>query len=136
MPGTRQEAPTGPPSGALPSCRPALAGPTRAAFLAPACREDTARRARLEALLAAHEQPDPLLATQAKPARATLKLDLADAPEEAVGQQLGRYQLLERVGAGGCGVVYVAGQTEPVRRRVALKALKPARQSGRYYGTR
>ena len=51
----------------------------------------------------------------------SLKLDLADAPDEAVGQTLGRYKLLERVGEGGCGVVYVAEQTEPVRRRVALK---------------
>jgi serine/threonine protein kinase len=41
-----------------------------------------------------------------------------------VGQPLGRYKLLERVGEGGCGVVYVAEQTEPVRRRVALKVIK------------
>jgi serine/threonine protein kinase len=41
-----------------------------------------------------------------------------------VGQTLGRYKLLERVGEGGCGVVYVAEQTEPVRRRVALKVIK------------
>jgi serine/threonine protein kinase len=41
-----------------------------------------------------------------------------------VGQTLGRHKLLERVGEGGCGVVYVAEQTEPVRRRVALKVIK------------
>jgi serine/threonine protein kinase len=41
-----------------------------------------------------------------------------------VGQTLGSYKLLERVGEGGCGVVYVAEQTEPVRRRVALKVIK------------
>ena len=45
-------------------------------------------------------------------------------PDEAVGQTLGRYKLLERVGEGGCGVVYVAEQVEPVRRRVALKVIK------------
>ena len=67
---------------------------------------DNALRQRLEALLAAHEQPDDALATQAKTAHATIKLDLADAPDEAVGQTLGRYKLLERVGEGGCGVVY------------------------------
>ncbi len=39
-------------------------------------------------------------------------------------QTLGRYKLLERVGEGGCGVVHVAEQTEPVRRRVALKVIK------------
>ena len=43
---------------------------------------------------------------------------------EGVGAVLGRYKLLERLGEGGCGVVYVAEQTEPVRRRVALKVIK------------
>ena len=96
----------------------------RAAFLDRECASDPALRHRLEALLAAHEQPDTLLATKADTARPTIKLDLADAPDEAVGQTLGRYKLLERVGEGGCGVVYVAEQTEPVRRRVALKVIK------------
>ena len=104
----------------------ALAKPAaeRAVFLDAVCQSDDALRARLEALLAAHEQPDTLLATQPEAARPTIKLDLADAPDEAVGQTLGRYKLLERVGEGGCGVVYVAEQTEPVRRRVALKVIK------------
>jgi len=88
------------------------------------CQGDAALRQRLAALLAAHEQPETLLATQAAAARPTIKLDFADAPDEAVGQTLGRYKLLERVGEGGCGVVYVAEQTEPVRRRVALKVIK------------
>ncbi len=96
----------------------------RAAWLDRECGDDKALLARLDALLAAHEQPDTLLATQAAAARPTIKLDLADAPDEAVGQTLGRYKLLERVGEGGCGVVYVAEQTEPVRRRVALKVIK------------
>jgi serine/threonine protein kinase/tetratricopeptide (TPR) repeat protein len=62
---------------------------------------------------------------QSQPAaKATMKLDLSDAPDEAVGQMLGRYKLLERLGEGGCGVVYVAEQTVPVRRRVALKVIK------------
>src|SRR5262249_24668235 len=43
---------------------------------------------------------------------------------EMVGQKIGRYKILEKVGEGGCGVVYVAEQTEPVRRRVALKVIK------------
>ena len=96
----------------------------RAEFLDRECRADATLRARLEALLAAHEQPDPLLATKDEPARPTIKLELTDAPDEAVGQTLGRYKLLERVGEGGCGVVYVAEQTEPVRRRVALNVIK------------
>src|SRR5438874_5260375 len=56
--------------------------------------------------------------------KATMKIEFADTPDEAVGQTLGRYKLLEKVGEGGCGVVYVAEQTEPVRRRVALKVIK------------
>ena len=92
----------------------------RAAWLDRECGDDKALRQRLDALLAAHDQPETLLATQADADRPTIKLDLSDAPDEAVGQTLGRYKLLERVGEGGCGVVYVAEQTEPVRRRVAL----------------
>jgi hypothetical protein len=98
----------------------------RAPWLDRECGRDAALRTRLEALLAAHEQPDPLLTPAAEAARPTIKLDLSDAPDEAVGQTLGRYKLLERVGEGGCGVVYVAEQTEPVRRRVALKVIKLA----------
>src|SRR6185369_7824573 len=86
------------------------------------CGEDRALRQRLESLLAAHDQPGELLATRAPGLKATIKVDLQ--PDEAVGQTLGRYKLLERLGEGGCGVVYVAEQTEPVRRRVALKVIK------------
>ncbi len=96
----------------------------RASFLERECGDDKALRARLEALLAAHDQPETLLATQAETARPTIKLDLADAPDEAVGMTLGRYKLREKIGEGGCGTVYVAEQTEPVRRRVALKVIK------------
>src|SRR5436309_912597 len=54
-----------------------------------------------------------------------MKIEFAQEPaDEAIGQKIGRYKLLERVGEGGCGVVYVAEQTEPVRRRVALKVIK------------
>jgi len=53
----------------------------RPAFLDAVCEGDTALRARLEALLAAHEQPETLLATQAETARPTIKLDLADSQD-------------------------------------------------------
>jgi len=44
--------------------------------------------------------------------------------EEPIGTRIGRYKLLEKIGEGGCGVVYMAEQEEPVRRRVALKIIK------------
>jgi len=95
----------------------------RGVFLDAICEGDAALRLRLGSLLASHDATLNPLATQAEAARPTIKLDLVDAPDEAVGQTLGRYTLLERVGEGGCGVVYVAEQTEPVRRRVALKVI-------------
>ncbi|HEY1662462.1 MAG TPA: serine/threonine-protein kinase [Verrucomicrobiae bacterium] len=96
----------------------------RAAFLERECAGDAALRARLEALLAAHDAPDELIPAAKPGAKATIKLELEDAPDEVVGQKIGRYKILERIGEGGCGVVYVAEQTEPVRRRVALKVIK------------
>ncbi|HEY1683942.1 MAG TPA: serine/threonine-protein kinase [Tepidisphaeraceae bacterium] len=53
-----------------------------------------------------------------------LGLDGAIAPEEKLGAQVGRYKLLEKIGEGGFGVVYVAEQKTPIRRRVALKIIK------------
>ena len=100
-----------------------LTGAERATFLTSACQGDAALRVRLDALLAAHDEPDELPSKANRPVQ-TIKLDMSDAPDEAVGQTLGRYKLLERLGEGGCGVVYVAEQTEPVRRRVALKVIK------------
>jgi serine/threonine protein kinase len=99
-------------------------GTVRRAFLDQACTGDPVLRQRLEALLAAHDSPGESLPGTAPGVKATMKLDLPDAPDEAVGQTLGRYKLMERLGEGGCGVVYVAEQTQPVRRRVALKVIK------------
>ena len=100
----------------------------RSAFLQVVCGSDGVLRQRLETLLAAHDQPDEALGEEAhskRTVKAAMKLEFAKEPaDEAVGQTLGRYKLLERVGEGGCGVVYVAEQTEPVRRRVALKVIK------------
>jgi WD40 repeat protein/tRNA A-37 threonylcarbamoyl transferase component Bud32 len=96
----------------------------RAAFLDRECGDDKALRARLDALLAAHEENERILAEPAPAAKATMKLEFAEVPDEVIGQKIGRYKILEKVGEGGCGVVYVAEQTEPVRRRVALKVIK------------
>ena len=101
-----------------------LTGSDRVSFLDRACGSDAALRQRLESLLAAHEQLEGVLAEPVPVAKRTMKLELADGPDETVGQKIGRYKILEKVGEGGCGVVYVAEQTEPVRRRVALKVIK------------
>jgi eukaryotic-like serine/threonine-protein kinase len=102
-----------------------LTGGARASFLDNACAGDAPLRRRLENLLAAHEQKDGVLAEpeSSRPA-GTVKLQFTEIPDETVGQKIGRYKILEKVGEGGCGVVYVAEQTEPVRRRVALKVIK------------
>jgi len=101
-----------------------LGGAERAAFLDGACHCQPALRKRLEALLAAQEGSQGALAESAPTAAATMKPEFAHSPDESIGQRIGRYKILEKVGEGGCGVVYVAEQTEPVRRRVALKVIK------------
>ena len=101
-----------------------LTGKARTSFLENACDGDPALRQRLEALLAADEQTEGALAEPAPAAKATMRLEFAEPPDETIGQKIGHYKILEKIGEGGCGVVYVAEQTEPVRRRVALKVIK------------
>jgi WD40 repeat protein/serine/threonine protein kinase len=93
------------------------------AFLRGACGNDAALLERLLGLLRASEGAEGFL-PEAPHHSATVKIGIADARDEDVGQKVGRYKILEKVGEGGCGVVYVAEQTEPVRRRVALKVIK------------
>jgi serine/threonine protein kinase len=96
----------------------------RSVFLDAVCAGDLALRQKLEAMLAKHEPADSLLPTKDEAPHITAPGNRSKVPEEMVGQVLGRYKLLEKIGEGGCGVVYVAEQTEPVRRRVALKVIK------------
>jgi eukaryotic-like serine/threonine-protein kinase len=100
------------------------AGAVRRAFLDQACAGDPALLQRLETQLAAHDQPKSSSPQPASAGEATIKLDQPGADDQAVGTTIGRYKVLEKVGEGGCGVVYVAEQTQPVRRRVALKVIK------------
>ena len=90
----------------------------RRAFLDQACAGNAALRQELESLLAAHEGAGEFLnATSAEAARPL-------PPFEKAGDRIGRYKLLEQIGEGGFGVVWMAEQEEPVRRRVALKIIK------------
>jgi WD40 repeat protein/serine/threonine protein kinase len=103
----------------------------RAALLDQACGEDRELRAEVERLLAAHEragdfleapiQPKPMLGDRSGEAGMPRDADLAI---ERVGSMVGRYKLLEEIGEGGFGVVYMAEQVEPVQRKVALKIIK------------
>jgi WD40 repeat protein/tRNA A-37 threonylcarbamoyl transferase component Bud32 len=90
----------------------------RESFLESACKDDIELRQQVEALLAAHVQAGDFLSQ-------TIKLPPPDAVIEPAGMMIGRYKLLEKIGEGGFGVVYMAEQQEPVKRKVALKIIKP-----------
>jgi WD40 repeat protein/serine/threonine protein kinase len=90
----------------------------RLVFLQGACGEDAALLARVQALLQAHETAEGFLPEQ--PAGPATLVPVNEKP----GDRIGRYKLLEQIGEGGFGVVYVAEQKEPVKRRVALKIIK------------
>jgi eukaryotic-like serine/threonine-protein kinase len=106
----------------------------RAAFLESACGGDSALRRQVEELLQEREEvgaflEEPALSS-APPASPGIPLltrggtALVAQITEQSGDRIGRYKLLQRIGEGGCGVVYMAEQEEPVRRRVALKIIK------------
>ena len=92
----------------------------RDGYLSETCRDDAALRGRVATLLEAHAQAGAFLAEPAERASA----GSVASPEEKCGDRIGRYKLLQQIGEGGCGVVYMAEQEEPVRRRVALKVIK------------
>jgi serine/threonine protein kinase/tetratricopeptide (TPR) repeat protein len=103
----------------------ALALPTpaeRAAYLDEACRDNPGLRAEVESLLAAHER----LGGGLPP---TTGGEPAGAGGEAGTVLSGRYKLVEQIGEGGMGTVWMAQQTEPVKRLVALKVIRPGMDS-------
>ena len=107
----------------------------RAAFLDRACGGNVALRRRLEALLGRFDQigtflENPVVSVEERArqeavlsGQATCATVLVPIVEKA-GDRIGRYKLLQQIGEGGCGVVYMAEQEEPIRRRVALKVIK------------
>ena len=99
----------------------------RAAFLDRACGDDVELRRKVEALLESHDQVGNFL--EDPPPR----ISLAPRPETGIGEKpgdrIGHFKLLQQIGEGGCGIVFLAEQEEPVRRRVALKVIKPGMDS-------
>jgi serine/threonine protein kinase/WD40 repeat protein len=104
----------------------------REAFLATACKDDATLLTEVRALLSAHEaMPTDFLA---QPAVNDLHVTIKAAPGmrppapampiEREGERIGRYKLLQEIGEGGFGSVWMAEQMEPVSRRVALKIIK------------
>src|SRR5438132_14283287 len=102
------------------------AGEARAAFLDEHCKEDVALRQRLEALLRAGDNPDPFLEASVPAPVATV--DEIPARERA-GVRIGPYKLLEQIGEGGMGTVWMAQQLEPVKRLVVVKLIKAGMDS-------
>ena len=96
----------------------------RPAYLQAACGQDAQLRQRLQRLLESQRQAGDFLEPAAVVTAQAAATVVAALPSEKPGDQIGRYKIREQIGEGGCGVVYVAEQTEPVRRRVALKVIK------------
>src|SRR4029079_13396909 len=95
----------------------------RAAYLERACGADGGRRQRVEGLLAAHVEVGDFLENPAD--TTSMRYRLGGSVGEKPGDRIGHYRLVQQIGEGGCGSVFMAEQEEPVRRRVALKIIKP-----------
>ncbi len=98
----------------------------RSAYLDRACGCNEGLRARIEALLRAHERAGSFLA--APPDTGSAALAEPKLPE-GPGTVIGPYKLLQKIGEGGMGTVYMAEQARPVRRLVALKVIKSGMDS-------
>jgi eukaryotic-like serine/threonine-protein kinase len=98
----------------------------RRAHVERACGGDAPLRGRVEALLQVHDAEQSFLESPAAPPTATI-----DEPQksERPGTTIGPYKLLELIGEGGMGAVWLAEQAQPIRRRVALKLIKPGMDS-------
>jgi serine/threonine protein kinase/formylglycine-generating enzyme required for sulfatase activity len=92
----------------------------RAGYLDQACGQNGELRARLHALLEVHEEESGFLTSPV-----AVITTSEESSQESPGTTIGPYKLLEQIGEGGFGVVFMAQQQEPIRRKVALKVLKP-----------
>ncbi|HCO97056.1 MAG TPA: hypothetical protein DIU00_24470 [Phycisphaerales bacterium] len=96
-------------------------GPDREFYLNEVCGKDLDLKAKIKALLRAHEKAGDFLVSPILDPNMTLdESPLTEGPDTVID----RYKLLEKIGEGGMAVVYMAEQTEPIRRKVALKIIK------------
>jgi serine/threonine protein kinase/tetratricopeptide (TPR) repeat protein len=100
----------------------------REAYILRACGGDERLRARVEALLRRHQSDDSLALDRMAAVEVAVTADLPTAAEHP-GTVLGPYKLLQEIGEGGMGTVYMAEQTRPVKRLVALKVIKAGMDS-------
>ncbi len=96
-------------------------------FIERACDGDAALRKQVDSLIAASQKAGNFLEKLQSAVAHVATLELH--PTERLGAQIGPYKLLEEIGQGGMGVVYMAEQKKPVRRLVALKIVKPGMDS-------
>ena len=100
----------------------------REAMLTRACKGNPELRARVDELLAAHTEAEQFFSNYPLPlpalADGALTKIFPAGERDLAGSRIGHFKLLQKIGEGGCGVVYMAGQEKPVRRRVALKIIK------------
>jgi serine/threonine protein kinase/WD40 repeat protein len=99
-------------------------------YLNEACGNDSSLRHRVEVLLKGHRNAAGLAQRAIAACEDALSTDFHDSDElNLVGKQVGPYRVREKIGEGGMGIVYVAEQSEPMRRKVALKVIKPGMNS-------
>ena len=101
-----------------------LAAEDRATFLDEACVEDLELRAEVESLLTHSERTTSLVDIRAANAETNSTIVERGPLAEGPGTRIGAYKILQQIGEGGFGVVYMAEQEEPVQRKVALKIIK------------
>jgi serine/threonine protein kinase/cytochrome c-type biogenesis protein CcmH/NrfG len=100
----------------------------RAEFVSRECHENQELQFAVQRLLASHRELGPFC--ESRDAQFSEdRTALLEVGQQPVGTQIGPYKLREQLGEGGMGVVYVAEQTEPVKRKVALKIIKPGMAS-------
>ena len=100
----------------------------RVAYLTQACGSDPELRREVESLLRAHDASGSFLPEHYPGTEAT---ENYQPISERPGTTVGPYKLMEKIGEGGFGLVFVAEQQQPVRRKVALKILKPGMDTHR-----